>query len=131
MAATFKVTVSGTSPLSFQWSKDGVPIQGATSDSYTTPAVTVADSGSTYNVAVTNSVSSVTSRQAALTVGPRSPKAGDLRFQLVASGYTVNGYGNAGVGLGTFLLSAEGLFFGNTYGSPLSIGGNCAGSGNP
>jgi hypothetical protein len=79
-AATFKVIVSGTAPLSYQWSKDATPIQGATGDSYTTPPVAVEDSGSTYSVTVTNSVSSVTSQQATLTVGPRSPQARDLRF---------------------------------------------------
>ena len=130
-AATFKVVVRGTSPLSFQWSKDGTPIPGASSDSYTTPAVTIAESGSTYAVNVTNSVSSVTSRQAILTVGPRSPKTGDLRFQLVASAYTLNGYGNAGPGEHTNLLGRLGLFFTNYYGSPLSVGGNCFNSGNP
>jgi hypothetical protein len=130
-AATFKVIVSGTAPLSYQWSKDATPIQGATGDSYTTPPVAVEDSGSTYSVTVTNSVSSVTSQQATLTVGPRSPQARDLRFQLVASSYSVNGYGNAGRGLHTALLGRLGLFFTNCYGSPLSLGGNCFGSGNP
>src|SRR4029453_6404105 len=90
--AEFKVIVSGTAPLNFQLNKDGTPNRGATSDSYTTPPVAVGDSGSTYSVTVTNSVSSVTSRQATLPVGPRSPQAGDLRFQLVASAFTVNGY---------------------------------------
>jgi hypothetical protein len=129
--ATFKVQASGTAPLSFQWSKDGTPIQGGVSDSYTTPPVAAGDSGSTYSVTVTNAVSSLTSRQATLTVGPRSPKAGDLRFQLVASAYTVNGYGNAGPGFHINLLGRLGLFFGNYYGSPLSMGGNCFGSANP
>jgi hypothetical protein len=130
-SATFKVVVDGSTPLTYQWSKDGTPIPDANGDSYTTPAVTLTDSGSRYSVTVTNSVSSVGSRQAALTVGPRSPKAGDLRFQLVASAFTVNGYGNAGTNISISLLGRLGLFFTNYYGTPLSIGGNCSGSSNP
>lgn len=51
---------NGTSPLSYQWRKDGVNIVGATSSSYYKSGVTVNDSG-TYSVVVTNSVGSATS----------------------------------------------------------------------
>ena len=45
--ATFSVSVSvtGTLPLSYQWSKNNVSIPGATSQSYTTPVTTQADNG--------------------------------------------------------------------------------------
>ena len=36
--ATFTVVASGTAPLSYQWSKNGTAIAGATNASYTTPA---------------------------------------------------------------------------------------------
>jgi hypothetical protein len=66
--ATFSVTASGTSPLSYQWHKNGAAINGATSASYTTPATTSADNGAQFTVTVTNSVGSVTSTAAMLTV---------------------------------------------------------------
>jgi hypothetical protein len=66
--ATFSVAASGTAPLSYQWQKNGSNISGATSASYTTPATTTADSGATFRVVVTNSVGSVTSNNATLTV---------------------------------------------------------------
>jgi hypothetical protein len=59
---------SGTAPLSYQWQKNGANISGATSASYTTPATTSADNGSTFQVTVSNSVGSVTSNSANLTV---------------------------------------------------------------
>jgi hypothetical protein len=66
--ATFTVTATGTAPLTYQWQKNGSNISGATSASYTTPAVTVSDSGATFRAVVTNSVGSATSTAATLTV---------------------------------------------------------------
>ncbi|MEP6883751.1 MAG: PQQ-binding-like beta-propeller repeat protein, partial [Gammaproteobacteria bacterium] len=66
--ATFMVTATGTAPLSYQWSKNGTAIGGAVSASYTTPATVLGDSGATFTVKVTNSVGSVTSNAATLTV---------------------------------------------------------------
>ena len=67
-SATFTVAATGTAPLSYQWQKNGAAISGATSTSYTTPATTANDNGSTFQVVVTNSVSSITSSAASLTV---------------------------------------------------------------
>ncbi len=69
--ATFSVTATGTAPLSYQWQKNGTAISGATSSSYTTPAETTSDNGAQFTVVVTNSVGSVTSSAATLTVNPR------------------------------------------------------------
>jgi len=66
--ATFSVTATGASPLSYQWSKNGTTISGATSSSYTTPATACADNGAQFVVVVTNSAGSVTSNPATLTV---------------------------------------------------------------
>src|SRR2546425_2478765 len=66
--ATFSVVAAGSSPLSYQWEKNGAAIPGATSVSYTTAATTLADSGSQFAVVVSNSVGSVTSNSATLTV---------------------------------------------------------------
>ena len=68
--ATFTVTATGTAPLSYQWQRNGSTLAGARDASYTTPATTLSDSGSTFRVVVSNSAGSVTSNAAALTVNP-------------------------------------------------------------
>lgn len=68
--ATFSVLASGSAPLSYQWSRNGAAIAGATSASYTTPVTVVADSGARFSVVVTNSAGSVTSTEGVLTVTP-------------------------------------------------------------
>jgi len=73
--ATFSVVASGTAPLSYQWRKNNANISGATAASYTTPATTTADTGSKFDVVVSNSVGNITSTQATLTVNsaPAAP----------------------------------------------------------
>jgi hypothetical protein len=66
--ATFSVTATGTGPLSYQWYENGVAISGATSSSYTTSATALSDSGSVFTVTVSNSVGTVKSMGATLTV---------------------------------------------------------------
>jgi hypothetical protein len=66
-AASFSVTASGSGTLSYHWRKDGSAISGATSASVTVSAASSADAGS-YDVVVSNSVGSVTSSTATLTV---------------------------------------------------------------
>jgi Immunoglobulin domain/Immunoglobulin I-set domain len=66
--ASFSVVASGTGPLTYQWSKNGTPIAGATSTTYTTPAAVSGDSGSHFTVTVTNASGTVTSSPATLTV---------------------------------------------------------------
>jgi len=83
--ATFSVTASGTAPLSYQWQKNTVAISGANSAFYTTPATTLADSGSTYRVVVSNAAGSVTSPAATLTVTTGSSGCG-LRGDLNGDG---------------------------------------------
>jgi hypothetical protein len=62
------VVAAGTAPLSYQWQKNGANIAGATSASYTTPATVTSDSGSTFDVVVSNTAGTVTSAAATLTV---------------------------------------------------------------
>src|SRR5204862_432468 len=89
--ASFTVTASGTAPLSYQWQKNGANIAGAASASYTTPAATTADSGSTFRVVVTNTAGSTTSNAATLTVNP-APVAPTITTQpanqTVTAGHT-------------------------------------------
>ena len=69
-AASFAVTVSGSSPLSYQWQANGVAIAGATSESYAQPAASLADNGTRYTVTVSNGAGSANSTAATLTVNP-------------------------------------------------------------
>jgi hypothetical protein len=64
---TFSVTATGTPAPTYQWRIGGVNIDGATTASLQLNGVAVANAGS-YDVVVTNSVSSVTSNAAGLTV---------------------------------------------------------------
>lgn len=66
--ATFSVVASGTAPLSYQWQKGTTNIANATLSSYTTPATVVGDNNAQFRVVVSNSVNSVTSNFATLTV---------------------------------------------------------------
>jgi hypothetical protein len=67
--ATFSVVATGASPISYQWQKNGAAISGAASQSYTTPATTSADSGTSFIVVARNSLGSATSVAATLTIG--------------------------------------------------------------
>ncbi len=61
------VFVDGTGPNSFQWSKDGLPISGATDYSYSISNVQLSDAGS-YTVTVTSPYGTAVSKPAVLTV---------------------------------------------------------------
>ena len=73
--ATFAVVASGSPTLTYQWRKAGIALTGNTSA--TTAALTLTNAQATdatnYDVVITNSVGSVTSVAAALTVTPAAP----------------------------------------------------------
>lgn len=64
----FSVGAVGTGPFTYQWRRDGQAIAGATSATYTTPALATGDDGARYSVVVTNSAGSATSSDAVSTV---------------------------------------------------------------
>ncbi|MEI6592594.1 MAG: proprotein convertase P-domain-containing protein [Holophagaceae bacterium] len=66
--ATFTVRATGSGTLTYLWKKNGNPISLATADTYTTPTLTLADTGAAYSCDVTNSVSTTSSASATLTV---------------------------------------------------------------
>jgi putative cofactor-binding repeat protein len=68
LTAAFSVVAVGTASLIYQWQKNGTPISGATSSTYTTPATASSDDGTVFSVVVSNAVSSVTSSLAILSV---------------------------------------------------------------
>lgn len=122
--ATFSVTATSTEPLSYQWSENRIAIPGATSSSYTTPAVVLGSSGSnligTFQVTVSDSSSLVASLAATLEIGPRSPKQGDLRYLLMQQVPSSD--------LGPYSpASGVNTWADNALGTPLSMGCNyCA-----
>jgi hypothetical protein len=64
---SFSVIVTGTTPFTYQWRRNGSNISGATSPSYSFVAQ-AADNGAQFSVVVTNSVGTATSNTATLTV---------------------------------------------------------------
>jgi hypothetical protein len=129
-SATFSAAATGTAPLSYQWMKNGTPITGATSSTYTTPATTTSDNSSQFAVMVSNSAGRVTSNPAtltvtsvAITVNPKSATVmvgSSQQFVGNVTGtsntavtWTVSGTGCTGAACGT--ISVNGL-----YGPPVS-----------
>jgi len=75
--ATFIVAATGTSPLTYQWRRNGVDIARATAASYTTPTLTAADNGAVVSVRVANAAGAVVSSSVLLAVqAASSPLAG-------------------------------------------------------
>lgn len=72
-SASFSVIATGTAPLTYQWLKGGTAVAGASSSTYTNPALVAADDATLYSVIVTNSAGSVTSSTAKLTVSVKPP----------------------------------------------------------
>jgi hypothetical protein len=122
VATTFTVAAQGDA-LTYQWKVNGTAIPGAVNASYQIPATTFSESGNTYTVTVTNSGGAVDSTPASLTVTARAPAAADLRFQQVDAPSTVNGWGNTGTPVSTFLISRGAMSFSPALGTPFAVGG--------
>ncbi len=84
-SASFTVVATGSATLTYQWTKNGAAISGATSSTYSISSVAIVDAGN-YAVVITNSVSSVTSSAVALTV---TPPAATITTQPTAQSVTV------------------------------------------
>ena len=69
---TLNSAAKGTAPLSYQWTRNGVPISGATSSSYMFNAQ-LTDNGARYAVVVGNAYGSATSATATVTVDANAP----------------------------------------------------------
>ncbi len=89
--ASFTALAAGTAPITYQWSKDGTPLSGATSSTLTLTNVQTTNDGS-YTVAAANSVGNATSSVAVLAVTTTIP--------LVNSEYNLVGFGQATTGGG-------------------------------
>jgi Right handed beta helix region/Protein of unknown function (DUF1565) len=97
--ATFSVAAvhaaDSTAPLVYQWTRNGVQIAGATADTYTTPATTLADNGSLFGVVVSAPAGTSISYPARLTVAeppppPPPPDAGTDRWVDAVNGNDAN-----------------------------------------
>jgi Immunoglobulin domain len=81
---TITVTASGTLPFTYQWMKGGVPITGATAQSYVIAAAKTTDAG-VYTVTVANSAGSTLSNTATLTVNIIPPTIQSIGFTVSGS----------------------------------------------
>ena len=86
--ATFTVEATGTSPFRYQWKKNGTNIDGATDSSFTTPATSMADSGTEYSVEVSNEAGNASSSVGILTVTTKPAITTQPAAQTVISGQT-------------------------------------------
>ncbi|MCK9689028.1 discoidin domain-containing protein [Scleromatobacter humisilvae] len=141
-SAQFSVVANGSPLLTYQWRKNGANIAGATASTYTTPTLQTADSGSTWDVVVTNSAGTVTSTAARLTVtagtapaivtqpAGASVSAGQsLTLSVVAAGsgplhyqWQLNGSTNVGTDSSTFTIAAAQASDAGTYTVTVSNG---------
>jgi hypothetical protein len=67
-SATFSVSAIGEAPFSYQWWRNGSPINGATSRSFTLPQATLSDNGTKFWAVVKDVERQVVSSTAVLTV---------------------------------------------------------------
>ncbi|MBI5474684.1 MAG: immunoglobulin domain-containing protein, partial [Ignavibacteriae bacterium] len=67
-SATFTLSAIGSIPLTYQWQKNGINVPGAIISSYTTPSMSVSDSGSSFRCIVTNSCGTTISNSVVLHV---------------------------------------------------------------
>lgn len=89
----FSVSLLGFEPLSYQWMRNGQNISSANSSSYTTPSLSLSDSGAQYSVLVWNRFPpAVISSIATLTVSNRSrPLIRNLTVETVEGDLTYAG----------------------------------------
>ena len=67
-STVFSVSASGSGVLGYQWQRNGQDIPGATNSAYTTPPLSLADSGAIFLARVANAFDSIFSAPAVLTV---------------------------------------------------------------
>ncbi len=118
---TLSVTAEGTSPLLYQWRKDGVNIGAGTASSYSIPSALPANAG-VYSVLVTNGYGSVTSGTATLTVNSPVNIASQPASVSITTGssatLSVNATGTAPI---TYQWRKDGVYIAGQTGSSLAI----------
>jgi DNA-binding beta-propeller fold protein YncE len=122
----FSVGVVGAEPFSYQWTSNNVPMSGATNAAFTLTNVSLSDSA-TYSVLVTNSLGSVLSSNAVLTVLPAlvttQPANG-----LSATGAVLNGSVTVGFESLAWFEWGTATNYGNIAGATIVPGNNASNS---
>ena len=109
-AATFTVGATGDGPLNCQWKHDGIPLSGAITNALTLPDLALTHRG-VYAVQVSNSLGSVESRAADLTVLDRPVGPGSLDIQFDPGGGSERlGFGGGLPGIRAAVLEPDGRF---------------------
>lgn len=119
-SAIFSVAVTGTAPLTYQWTKNGAPLSGAIGSTYTTPATTSSDNGEVFAAVVSNAAGTVTSNGAILTVRAAAtlllnPSVFSLNFGNVtvssssSQNVTLTNAGNSNVTISQVMVSGAGF----------------------
>ncbi len=94
-SVTFSVLATGTPAPTYQWKLGTDDLPGETGPSLVIPNVQTVNTGS-YTVTVTNSVNSITSNPAILTIGTPPPASGYSKYNL--TGFATLGSGTTGGG---------------------------------
>lgn len=118
----FGLSAIGTPPLSYQWSRNGTPIPGATNAIYTTNPVTVVDSLSSFSCVVSNLGGATPSTSSLLTV--IAAPTNSYKTAIIADGPSAywplsepdNGSGNAGVAAIDYMGGHNGVYTNTTLG---------------
>jgi hypothetical protein len=135
------LTVTATGATGYQWRKNGTPISGATSASFTIPAVELTDGG-TYDCVVSSQCASTTSDPATLTINPKpviSAQTGNrtvcagapVTFTVTATGATSYQWRRNGAPIGgatgsSFTIAATALTDAGTFDCVLTSTSGCA-----
>ncbi len=118
--ASFTVTASGSTPLAYQWKKNGVSLSGANAATLNLNNVSATDTAG-YSVTITNSAGAATSAAATLTVLLPPAIVTQPANQFGAIGATIN---LSVIASGTATLSYQWF----QHGVALTDGGNISGS---
>lgn len=120
-SASFAVVASGTSPLTYQWLKNGYSISGATNASYTLSSASSTDNGTSFSVVLTNPAGKKTSNAAKLSVSTAlsgntvAVNGQDIHQQ-------IDGFGASSAATGDGITDSQAdLFWSTTRGVGLSL----------
>ena len=109
-SASFSVQASGTAPFTYQWLRNGVAIANATGATYQSAIATLADSGTTYSVQVSNTKGTVLSNPASLAVSQSSSSVPGLHLWFAQGTMASDGesYGALPIGGGKSVAILQG-----------------------
>ncbi len=120
-SATFSLIVSNTLEPSYQWHREGIPILGGTTATFTISSAQASDAGN-YTCVVTNAAGSVTSSAATLTVNvPASVLVPPSSVSVNAGGSATFGVTATGTATITYQWQKNGETLVGATGSTLSL----------